>query len=404
MIQSFTPKAAIAWSRVFALAGMQGSIILSWVMYRLYLPDLFAQVGLAQSVVGTVLLFEVAIAFVLEPLMGYGSDQLRYWTGTRFPLILGAVLLTAVMFFALPPIARLGLIAQSILPLAAVIWAMAMATFRSPILVMLAQCAIASDLPYAAGVLMAVGALAGRLIPLANDFWLSCGVGITFAIGSIVLLIAIAVLRQTLPPPVSPLPPSATTPPQINPRHLVITLLRMVTVAIGVVWSGALFNALIAALYAGVDQTPWLNAYPVQVGIVSAISCLVAAAFGQRFGMRRVVTIATAIAIAAFLGRSVSGTLAIGSLLTLAIVVVQNVINVGVIPLAIEIAPAGFGGVAIGMYFGTLGLAGNMFDPLFGDLSGVSPLGLAQAGAVAIALVTLGFGWGLWRNAPASPS
>ncbi len=400
MTQSFTPKAAIAWSRVFALAGMQGSIILSWVMYRLYLPDLFAQAGLAKSVVGSVLLFEVAIAFVLEPLMGYGSDQLRYWTGTRFPLILGAVLLTAVMFFALPPIARLGPIAQSVLPLAAVIWAMAMAAFRSPILVMLAQCAIASDLPYAAGVLMAVGALAGRLIPLANDFWLSCGVGVTFAIGSIVLLIAIAILRQTLPPPA----PSATTPPRLNPRHLMITLLRMVAVAIGVVWSGALFGALITALYTGVDQTPWLNAHPAQVGIVGAISCLVAAALGQRFGMRRVVTIAASIAIAAFLGRSISGTLAIGSLLTLAIVVVQNVINVGVIPLAIEVAPAGFGGVTIGMYFGTLGLAGKMFGQLFGDLSGASPLGLAQAGALAIAIVALGFGWGLWRKAPLTPS
>lgn len=400
MTQSFLPNAAIAWSRVFALAGMQGAIILSWVMYRLYLPDLFAQAGLAPSVVGTVLLFEVAIAFVLEPLMGYGSDQLRYWTGTRFPLILGAVLLTAVMFFALPPIAGLGPIAQSVLPLAAVIWAMAMAAFRSPILVMLAQCAIASDLPYAAGALMAVGALAGRLIPLANDFWLAPGVIVTFAIGSIVLLIAIAVLGQTLPPPAPP----ATTPPRISPRHLLVALLRMVAVAIGVVWSGAFFGALITALYTGVEPAPWINSHPIQVGVVGAMSCLIAAALGQRFGMRPVVTIAASIAITAFLGRSISGTLAIGSLLTLVIVVVQNVINVGVIPLAIEIAPAGFGGVAIGMYFGTLGLAGKMFEQLFPDLSGTSPLGLAQAGALTIAIVALGFGWGLWRKVPVTPS
>ncbi|NJN62639.1 MAG: hypothetical protein HC795_15000, partial [Coleofasciculaceae cyanobacterium RL_1_1] len=57
-----------------------------------------------------------------------------------------------------------------------------------------------------------------------------------------------------------------------------------------------------------------------------------------------------------------------------------------------------------GMYFGTLGLAGKMFDQLFGDLSATSPLDLAQAGALAIAIVALGFGWGLWRNAPVSPS
>jgi hypothetical protein len=120
--------------------------------------------------------------------------------------------------------------------------------------------------------------------------------------------------------------------------------------------------------------------------------------------MRPVVTIAASIAITAFLGRSISGTLAIGSLLTLVIVVVQNVINVGVIPLAIEIAPAGFGGVAIGMYFGTLGLAGKMFEQLFPDLSGTSPLGLAQAGALMIAIVAIGFGWGLWRKVPVTPS
>jgi hypothetical protein len=394
MTPSFTPKAAIAWSRVFALAGMQAAIILGWVMYRLYLPDLFAQVGLDQAAVDTVLLFEVAIAFILEPLMGYGSDQLRYWTGTRFPLILAAVLLTALMFFAIPPIAGLGAVAKSVLPLVAVIWAMAMAAFRAPVLVMLGQCAMTSDLPYAVGVVIAVGALAGRLIPLANDLWLSWGAGATFTVGSIVLLVAIAVLRQTLPPPA----PSATTPPKLNRRHLTITLSRMFVVAAGVIASGAFFSTLITRLYAGTDLIPWLTAQPIQVAIVSAISCLVAAALGERFGMRHVVTIAASFAIALFLGRSVSGTLAIGSLLTVAIVVVQNVINVGVIPLALDVAPVGFGGVAIGMYFGSLGVAGQVFGKLFGDLSGVSPIGLAQAGALAIALVAVGFGWGLWRR------
>jgi len=394
MTLSFAPKAAIAWSRVFALAGMQAAIILGWVMYRLYLPDLFAQVGLDQAVVDTVLGFEVAIALILEPLMGYGSDRLRYWTGTRFPLILAAVLLAAVLFFALPPIAALGSVAQFVLPLAVVLWAMAMAAFRSPVLVMLGQCATASDLPYAAGVLIATGALAGRLIPLANGLWLSWGVGATFAIGSIVLLVAIAVLRQTLPPP----DPSATMPPSLNLRHLTIALTRMVAIAIGVMGSSLMFDRLIGQLYTGTELIPWLKAQPIQVAIVSAISCLMAAALGQRFGMRRVVTIATSIAITIFLGQSVSGIGMISSLLTVAIVVVQNVVNVGVIPLALEIAPVGFGGVAIGMYFGSLGLVGLVLGRLLGDLSNVSALGFGQAGALAIAIVAIGFGWGLWRH------
>lgn len=398
MTPSFAPKAAIAWSRIFALAGMQAAIILGWVLYRLYLPDLFAQVGLDQAVVDTVLGFEVVIAVILEPLMGYVSDQLRYWTGTRFPLILAAVLIAAVLFCALPPIAALGTVTQSVLPLAVVLWAMAMAAFRSPVLVMLGQCASVSDLPYAAGILMATGALAGRLIPLANDLWLSWGVGATFAIGSIVLLLAIALLRQTLPPPA----PRPTTPPHWSRRHLAVTLIRMVAIAIGVMGSGMVFDRLIGQLYTSTDLVPWLKAQPIQVALVSAFSCLGAAALGQRFGMRRVVTIAAAIAIAIVLGQSVSGISIIGSWLTVAIVVIQNVISVGLIPLALEIAPAGFGGVAIGMYFGSLGVVGLILGRLLGNLSGVSLVGLGQMGALAIAIVVIGFGWGLWRK-PSMP-
>jgi len=400
-VASFLPKATIAWSRVFALAAVQNAIVLSWVMYRLYLPDLFEQVGLAASVVGTVLFFEVAIGFALEPLMGYGSDRLRRWTGTRFPLILAGVLLTVVMFFALPPIASLGAAAKSMLPLAAVVWAMAMAAFRAPVLVMLGQCAMSSgDLPYAAGVLMAIGAIVGRLIPMANDFWLARGPMVTFAAGSSVLLAAIVVLRATLPDPV---PPTENDEPAIDWRHLAAALLRTIAVAVGVVWTGRWFGALVPRLYAETDLTPWLAAHPLQVGVVGAASCLVAAAIGQRFGIRRVVPIAAAIGIAAMLGLAVSGTTAIGTALIIAIVAVQNAINVGVIPLALEIAPAGFGGVAIGMYFGTLGLAGNAFGRIFGDLAGAAPVSLAQGGALALLVVCLGFGLGLWPRSIERP-
>ncbi len=398
MAASFLPKATIAWSRVFALAAVQNAIVLSWVMYRLYLPDLFAQVGLAASVVGTVLFFEVAIGFILEPLMGYGSDRLRRWTGTRFPLILAGVLLTVVMFFALPPIAGLGAAAQSALPLAAVIWAMAMAAFRAPVLVMLGQCAMSSgDLPYAAGVLMAIGAIVGRLIPMTTDFWLSRGAMFTFVSGSVVLLVAIGVLRAVLPAPAPPADPSDPGDElTLDLRHLVVALLRTIAVAVGVIWTGNWFGALVPRLYAGTELTPWSASSPIQVGLVGAASCLVAAALGQRFGMRRTIAIAAPIGLAAILGLSVSGTTALGTLLIVAIVAVQSAINVGVIPLALEIAPPGFGGVAIGMYFGTLGLAGNAFGKIFGDLSDAAPTSLAQGGAFALLLVALGFGLQLW--------
>ncbi|MBP0006810.1 MAG: MFS transporter [Cyanobacteria bacterium SBC] len=397
-IQSILSQIAsptIAWSRVFAIAGMQSAIVLCWVMYRLYLPELFDRAGLAASVVGTVLFFEVAIGFVLEPLMGYSSDRLRVWLGTRFPLILVGVLLAALMFFTLPSIAGFRTSAQRILPVAAVVWAMAMAMFRSPVLVLLGQCAMSSDLPYASGVLMAVGAVVSRLIPLTSDLWLSYGVVFTFAIGSIVLLVAAVVLRSTLPPP-TPSTSDKTRSPNIS--HLAISLLRMLTVAIGVVCTGSWVMAVVAKTGAGSDTLPWLMANPVQVGIVGAVSCLLFGTIEKQFGMRRVVTISVGVAIAALLALSVSSNAAVVLALTISIVACQSAINVGVIPLAIEIAPVGFGGVAIGMYFGALGLAGSLFSRVFGDLSEYSPMMMAWGGVVSLVFVAIGFGWGLWRT------
>lgn len=396
MIDAPRTATAIAWSRLVAVAAMQCAIILGWVMYRLYLPELFAEVGLSASVVGTVLFFEVAIAFFLEPLMGYGSDRLRIWLGSRFPLVLAGVLLAVLMFVLLPAATGLSAIARQVLPMLAVIWAMGMAMFRSPVLVLLGQCARPSELPYAAAVLMAVGTFAGKVIPLANGVWLSYGVEFTFAIGSLVLLLCTVAIRMTLPSA----PTLGAMSPSPSLRPLAIALLRTIAVAVGVTGVGTMVGAVVSRG----SETAWLSDRPLQVGLVAAACCLLSGAMGKRWGMRQMATGAAGVAVAALLGLAVTpvGTMAVA--LMVAIVACQSAIAVGTIPLALAVAPSGFGGMTIGMYFGSLGLAGQMWKRLLtGGLAEASAVGFAQVGVVALILVGLGFGWGLWRSPVGSP-
>ncbi|MFM6398670.1 MAG: hypothetical protein ACKPFF_18500, partial [Planktothrix sp.] len=74
-----------------------------------------------------------------------------------------------------------------------------MALFRSPATALLAQYAIDTKLPQAMSLLIFVGGLVGAIRPIYSEFILSLGSGVTFTIGSIVLLGSVGVLRAFNP-------------------------------------------------------------------------------------------------------------------------------------------------------------------------------------------------------------
>ncbi len=115
----------ILWRPVVGLAVVQGSIVLSWVIYRAYLGKLLTQWGFPESLADTILLVETLLAIVLEPLMGGLSDRLKHWMGTRFPLISLGVILSSALFIAIPASVAFGTPTGAIrwiLPSLAVAW------------------------------------------------------------------------------------------------------------------------------------------------------------------------------------------------------------------------------------------------------------------------------------------
>lgn len=203
-----TKQHSILWLKVWGLASVQGAITLMWVIYNLYLTQLLTQFGFSKSLVVGVLVIENGLAAIVEPVVGSASDRLQRAIGSRFPFIAAGAIWGSVLFIALPAIVILGGNWQGmwhwILPIAAIAWALAMTMVRSPALSLLGRYAFATRLPQAASILTLVGAITGAMAPLANQVILQLGSGITFAIGSAVLLGVTAILRSVDPPTATP--------------------------------------------------------------------------------------------------------------------------------------------------------------------------------------------------------
>jgi len=101
-----------------------------------------------------------------------------------------------------------------------------MAMFRSPAVSLLGQYASQTQLPQAMSLLAFVGGLVGAAKPVAGDFILNLGSAFAFAIGSFVLLGAVAFLRSVNPDTaLSELPPDIAISERVS-----ITALGLVAV------------------------------------------------------------------------------------------------------------------------------------------------------------------------------
>ena len=100
-------QSLILWRQVGGVAALQAAITLTWMLYRLYLPQLLARFGFAGFDRGITIL-EDSLAITIEPFAGWLSDKQRHWMGTRFPLIVVGTILSSVLFIAIPAIFIFG--------------------------------------------------------------------------------------------------------------------------------------------------------------------------------------------------------------------------------------------------------------------------------------------------------
>ncbi len=383
----------VAWRSLAGIAAVQATIGLAWVVYLLYVPQLLAMLGLPAKLGSMLLVAENLVNVGVEPLCGGLCDRQRRQWGTQMPFVIVGILLAASSFLCLPAIALLGNasnLARGLLAFAIMAWAIAMASFRSPVLGLLGKCAAKADLPWANGFLTFVRASVDSLRPLAGQSLLSWGAPVTFAVSSFSLLGAAAFLRARDPDLLSsPLPSQPTEPRPLHPLTMGHIFLTGAAI-------GAAFRLLFGEVMPRAETA--LHASPIGGWLLFAFAlCALPAGYcGQRFGNRRTMAVGIALTVPALL---LAGVFPRGTLVLLAIAAFgfSGVFNGGV-PLAIAALPPARSGLATGFYFGGFSAAVAGLGWLLPQVAWFS----WEAGAMAASAACLGVAF-LVAATPRSP-
>jgi MFS family permease len=366
------------WRPVLAMALMQGAIIMCWVVYRLYLPGLLGEFGFPKAMVVVISAIEGFLTVLIEPLFGSLSDQYKTLIGLRAPFVTIGVLLTAALMIIMPGVILLGhpdSLIRWVFVAVVIIWTMAMAMFRTPMLARLGEFACKRDWPYAASILTLVGTMAGTLaLPTATQIVKSMGAWTAFTVSSLILLLSATLLNKTQPPQASLPTIGAAADVKSSPRNLGLVALTGMTITLGIVLTRQLIGL------AGKEQTPALTTLFL---IVQLVTVLPIGWFSRKWDSLQIMMAGL-------------GLLSIGFLILLApLDMTKSVamiflglgfssVGVGTIPFALKMVPPSRSGLGIGVYFGGAALASSLFNLYMSSIGNLSFSGGFMVGLLSL--------------------
>lgn len=377
--------AGVLWLQVFGLAAVQGAISLTWVIYRLYLDKLLIQFGFSAALAVTLLVVENLLAAVMEPLMGGLSDRAKRWVGTRFPFITGGVILSSALFIAIPAVVIFGNPAiRWVLPILLIGWALAMTVFRSPAVSLLGRYAAPSALPLAASLLTLSAGLINAFAPVANKIVLGWGPVVTFALGSFVLLGAVAVLRFVHPPETPALSdPSLESSALPTTDSLLLKLGLIFITGAGVAWGTSFLMQTLRKVMQSFFGDANINLVMLVIGLALAFAALPAGAVAVKVSNGRAMLWGIGLTAGLMLLIALIPNVAIAMASVAAIVGTFSLISNGAVPYALSLVPQEQAGLGTGMYFGGVSAAAGLFGVIFNQSSQMTPITGAVLGAIA---------------------
>lgn len=382
IMQFFLTRRNVLWAQVFGLAAVQGAIALMWVIYNLYLPPFLTQLGFPKEFVLGLLFIENLLQILMEPLMGGFSDQAQRWLGSRFPFIAIGVIVSSTLFISLPAIVLLGNpvgVFRWLLPIAMVAWAIAMTTFRSPVLSLLGQYAFATNLPQAASVLVLVGTLIRSVGVAANQFLLSLGPVVTFAAGSVVMVVAAAVLQMLNPE-------AKIAPKSLRPTQQKVSWLKLLLVfgaGVGIsLGSLMVMRSLFNPALPSANIKLMLSVFT----LVNLVTILPAGFIAARLHNRVAMVLGLAIAASTLVLLAIAHTSVLGIGLAVVLGTAWSFVSNGALPFALSMVPADKAGLGTGLYFGGGAFATSVFSRMAMQMGNIPP----ALGAIIAAIAFVG--------------
>ena len=92
-----TASREIRWNQVLALLALDLAIIISWIAYNKYQPELLVQFKLVDFGIALAVV-QGFILFITPPVAGYFADRMRKNGGTRLPVITIGINFVSMVF------------------------------------------------------------------------------------------------------------------------------------------------------------------------------------------------------------------------------------------------------------------------------------------------------------------
>lgn len=187
----------IQWKQLWSLAALYSSIIIGWIAYYNYQPQLLAKykfLGFSFFLV----LAQAIILVITPPIAGKLGDRFRFKNGHRLPIITAGISFAAMIFMAVSftLIADPGDVFRWIFPFLIVFWLVGMSIFTSPALSTLELFAPVDKIPRVMAILTIVSNLIYAMEPVIVDIIEFLGAPATFVAGGLIVFLSGYALRK----------------------------------------------------------------------------------------------------------------------------------------------------------------------------------------------------------------
>ncbi len=187
----------IQWKQLWSLAALYSSIIIGWIAYYNYQPQLLEKyrfLGYSFFLV----LAQAIILVITPPIAGKLGDRFRFKNGHRLPIITAGISFAAMIFMAVSftLIADPGDVFRWIFPFLIVFWLVGMSIFTSPALSTLELFAPVDKIPRVMAILTIVSNLIYAMEPVIVDIIEYIGAPATFVAGGLIVFLSGYALRR----------------------------------------------------------------------------------------------------------------------------------------------------------------------------------------------------------------
>ncbi|MCU0428832.1 MAG: MFS transporter [Cytophagaceae bacterium] len=178
------------WSQIFSLAGLNAAVVISWIAYHNFQPQVLKGFGF-QELSLFLVIAQAIILTIIPPIAGWLGDYMIRTNGKRFVVFTVGTGATAMIFMAVASMLKIGPsdAVKTALPLMIVLWLVSMNIFHSPANSMLDHFAPSKDLPLVMAVITMITELIYALEPIVIDLVNWLGGTETFITGGVLLIV-----------------------------------------------------------------------------------------------------------------------------------------------------------------------------------------------------------------------